>query len=532
MIGLAFIYQNCGMQKTFTLETMETAVPLCRDVESAEVAPKLKWDWIKELSRSPDTRWPSFDQVMASPVVADLDGDQFAEVVFVSFSKSKNDFFADTAGSIYIRNGVLRIVDGRTGKTLKSIGEQELAPYGSQTPLLVDLDKDGKVEIVYLGYAKVKETVNKVPVYDKSRIIALNSDGSLRWQHTLPITLNFTPTGFSASDINLDGIVDIQVGPHVISEDNQRKPVEILKLNGMSVTHYGTLSTSLDSELKTQSLINLLGVYNVDGSQKFAFAHPARSIAVGDLFDDVEGTEVVTTTNGLLAIYDGVKGTELSKIDLTQHNDLICPSGGVGGGPPSIGDFDGDSATVEIAVATGRHLTIFNKQLVPIYKFVTQDCSSRITGLTSFDLNGDKKAEILYADEEYFRIYEIIDGELKERHKLVNPSGTLYEYPVVADIDNNFSADILVVANNYPAAGFYKDAGEELDAAEGLATTGLRAFSSSAERSWMPTRPIWTQFNFHPDQFTDRAQFIPFAETNLKMFRQNNQGQNVNLKCK
>lgn len=527
LLGTLFLYQNCSANKQFSQSEMAKLVPFCREMDSAEVAPVLKWDWNSQLSSSPDSQWPTSNQVMSSPMVADLNGDGRPEVVFSTFSVTSKDHYSDSSGSSYRRNGVLRIVDGRTGKNLKSVGVQSHAPDGSYSPLLIDLDGDGKVEILYLKYI----TYNSSSVAQPRVLVALNHDGSLRWTHSLGVFFSTSSHGLTASDANNDGIVDILAGPALITEGTNKKPKELWRLSN-STSQNETVFSALDpTRPRNGYLITNTGVY-FNGVEKYSFAKTASGLAVGDIYPERYGLEIVTTSSSYLAVYSGLTGDVIKSIDLSSYNDLKCNDGAVGGGPPSVGDFDGDSSTLEIAVSTGRHLTIFDKNLVPKFKFVTQDCSSKVTGLTSYDLNGDLKAEVLYADEEYFRIYEIQNGALREVHKIVNPSGTLYEYPVVADIEGNFTAELILASNNYAVGSFYKDAHELKDAAEALATTGVRAFQSAGDQGWMPTRPLWNQYSFHPDQFNDDAQFVPFASLDPKIFRRNNQGAGVELKCK
>jgi hypothetical protein len=114
---------------------------------------------------------------------------------------------------------------------------------------------------------------------------------------------------------------------------------------------------------------------------------------------------------------------------------------------------------------------------------------------------------------------------------LVNPSGTLQEYPVVADIDGNGTASIVLVSNNYNVGGFYKDADELADGVTALGITGVRAFGSTSQQAWMPTRPVWNQHSFHPDLVTDAARFLTAPLVDSSFFRRNNQGYNLTLKC-
>ncbi|MNS46018.1 FG-GAP repeat protein [compost metagenome] len=189
---------------------------------------------------------------------------------------------------------------------------------------------------------------------------------------------------------------------------------------------------------------------------------------------------------------------------LSEHADLLCSGRTtVGGGQSTIGDFDGNSATLEIAVATGKSLTIFNNKGAKVAGYTTQDCSSLSTGITSFDFNGDGKPEIIYADEQYVRIFEM-DGSnnLKVIWSEINPSGTLREYPVVADVDGDGYSELVVVANNmWVDVNSVYQTPEQRDLARPV--TGLRVFGPQSVRAWMPTRAVWNQHAYMASNVTD-----------------------------
>jgi hypothetical protein len=273
-------------------------------------------------------------------------------------------------------------------------------------------------------------------------------------------------------------------------------------------------------------------VYDSDGSKKYNLPmalSPTNvlkpmSWVAADLNNDKK-MELIGSGTGTLDILDAQTGGSKVHVDLSQYNELLCPKG-IGGGPATIGDFDGDPSSIEIAMATGRYLIIMNSQGEMIAEYPTQDCSSLSTGISSFDFNGDGKPEILYGDEEYFRVFEMNNGKLEVIYQTPNPSGTLNEYPVVADIDGNNSADLLVVSNNYAAGNFYKDDGEAADGVVAKGITGVRAFSSSGADAWMPTRSIWNQFDYNPALVSDAGKAVsstPMDAFTARMFRRNAQ---------
>lgn len=472
-------YQNCANQvfqtemqfKSTSVEDLPVA-PVCRKIEADEVKPKLSYSWDYAMDV-----FPTFKQVMSSPVVGDIDGDKIPEIAFTTFE-----------GAAYSTKGVLRVLNGKTGASKFSITADELMPYGTMSPLFVDIDKDGKSEIIYLHYLGKK-------------IIALNSDGSLRWQHNLDFTgsavtaMTGCRAGFAAADIDGDGHSEIIAGSWIIAEDANKQPIvhtRLAEVTATCSTYAASLANAANSELR---IIGSTGVLDVSGNYLWKYkrnGHPATA----DLYPDVPGIEVVVSGGGYFTIYNGLTGEVLTDKQLSEHSDLICRYDAnnnplVGGGQPTIGDFDGDPNTLEIAVATGKSLTIFNSHGEKIAGSVTQDCSSFVTGLTSFDFNGDGKPEIIYADEQYVRIYGM-DGSnnLKVIWEDINPSGTLLEYPVVADVTGDGYAELVVVSNNYAVNGLYKTDDEK---ARASLITGLRVYTPTSERAWMPTRSLWNQ---------------------------------------
>lgn len=118
------------------------------------------------------------------------------------------------------------------------------------------------------------------------------------------------------------------------------------------------------------------------------------------------------------------------------------PKKGVGGGPPVVADFDGDKLP-EIAVASGFVYGVFEHDGSSKWFKKTQDLTSRQTGSSVFDFEADDRSEVLYNDELVLRIYDGRTG-----HTVVDPicntSGTLMEYPIAADVDNDGHAEIVV----------------------------------------------------------------------------------------
>jgi hypothetical protein len=64
-----------------------------------------------------------------------------------------------------------------------------------------------------------------------------------------------------------------------------------------------------------------------------------------------------------------------------------------------------------------------------------------------------------------------------------NSSRTRTEYPVIADVDGDFKANIVFSTNNDSDAALVTDA-------------GIEVFKDSLD-NWVSTRPIWNQHTYH-----------------------------------
>ena len=158
---------------------------------------------------------------------------------------------------------------------------------------------------------------------------------------------------------------------------------------------------------------------------------------------------------------------------------------GIGnGGPPTIADMDGDGLP-EIGIAGSSQYFVLNDDGSVLWQSATQDFTSSVTGSSVFDFDGDGRAEVAYADETTLRVYDGVTGNVL--FSLPNDSGTLFELPVIVDVDNDDHADMIVSANTFLA---------------GATINGVRVFQDK-NNSWVNTRKIWNQHAYHIDNVND-----------------------------
>ncbi len=491
---------------------------------SVPLTPVLKYAW-------GSTAAAAFkDSVMMAPVVIQLDDDNcdgkvderdIPEIVFLSFASAN-----------YNSNGTLHAISIVNG----AVVEKWTVPPSAVSP-------------ANPGRSIAAGNIDGVPGNEivtctaDNRVRAHRADGSELWLSKPSASDCIMP---SLADLDQDGKVEVIVEGHVLDGVTGAEIVPALMPQSKGNLIVSDVDNPPDGKL---DLVTASRVYRAGGAlvvdtglvnegllDTWARAYPA----VGDL--DKDGVPEVVASYGPAAA-NGIHRLLVWHLDpqapggfkvIRQSVDIngmlnpaLCGAGSNGnvrgGGPPTIADFNGDG-TPDVALAGGVGYAVFDGKklmdpLVPDDQTIlwikqTQDCSSAFTGSSVFDFNGDGKAEVIYADELNLHIYNGPDGT--ELFKACNTNGTLFEYPLVADVDNDGQADIVVVSNNYHAP---------FKCLDGTQTTGVRIFGDLAG-NWVRTRRVWNQHAYHvtnvAEDGTIPAVELPnYTQPKLNNFRQN-----------
>jgi hypothetical protein len=189
------------------------------------------------------------------------------------------------------------------------------------------------------------------------------------------------------------------------------------------------------------------------------------------------------------------------------------------GGPPTVADFDGDD-NPEIAAASADFYVVFDLECTGsplpeqceseyvLWKVPNRDCSSRVTGSSVFDFEGDGRAEVVYADQSHFRIFDGRTGQVLLEDE-THSSNTRMEMPIVVDVDNDGQSEVVV-----PEPNRSEDAG------------GIDIWED-ADNNWVRTRRIWNQHSYHVTNVSEDGQIPSDESENWRNGRLNNFRQNV-----
>lgn len=448
----------------------------------------LKWHW-----ESP-TNFPEDDNVVGMPVVVQLNDDNndgsiseldMPDLVFPSYQLG---FGNDGV--------VVRAVNGSDGSEIWSAPNSDI--INAVTPAAADLNGDGMVEIVM--------------AYQTKGLIALDSNGSVVW--TLEDSDSILPEADlnrgapNIADIDFDGIPEIVYGNAVVNSDGTVRWVGSQNIFGSWNERY-RLGFAADIRPEIDGLEVVVGpsMYDKDGNLLWvATSVPDGYAAVGDL--NLDGLpEIVVVGNERVYALDQFGKIIWGPVVLPATGDTCL------GGPPTLADTDGDGF-LEIGIAGRSSYFMLNHDGSSLWSSRVQDFTSCQTGSTVFDFQGDGRAEVIYADELAMRIYDGSTGQILT--EIPNDSGTGIELPVVADIDQDGQAELIVVTNE--SGPLVRD------------IKGVRVFESAGE-PWIGTRSIWNQHAYHISHVNDDGtvpnSYTPSWETHntfrLNTFEQGNE---------
>ena len=433
-------------------------------------APSVHCQWTAPPAGDP---FPDHKNVLATPMVVDFDLDndpasKRPSVVFVTYNGNDGDLPAcgvDPSGTYF---GVIRVIDGGDCHQIATFAAPRLVPSASVA--LGDVSGDGRADIV-------ANTIG-------GGVAAFGWSGagfSLLWElrgNQIPGMLTSWGgeclwNGPSIHDLDDDGRPEIITNGVVVSSTGQ-----VLDTNAAIVpsaipsTEYDTTGlepvvADLDGDGKPEMTDGrTLWEWNAGHFTPVAMNLGARGqVAVADF-----GTYGASAAADNPMVKDGIAeivviaGHQVRVMTLSGRvifGPLPLPAATpvAFGGPPTIGDFDGDGRP-ELAVASRGAYTVYDLDCTGpstpercpsgrmdgiLWSKEAKDVTSSATGSSIFDFDANGTAEAVYADECFTRVYDGPTGDVV--YSQSRTSCTWYENPVIADTNANGKAKIVVGSN-------------------------------------------------------------------------------------
>ena len=412
-------------------------------------------------SFEPEVQWlfgPT-EQSWVTPLVGNFTDDNGDDLI--DLCDVPDVLLVSNMGISYGTTCYIHVLDGETGIEHFSI-PPSAGVSCTATPAFGDIDGDGLPEIVAVW--------NNAMVY---RLMAFEHDGTVKWQNTTDGGMAdqfYRESGAIAlHDLDADGDVEI-VFNH-----------EVYDSSGTLLWQYpnpgpGELEATTAADLDGDGQLEVItghSAYHADGTLYFENfpTITAQSIPqIGNLDDDPDPEIFITSGQGIWM----VEHTGAVKYGPVTPTGVAAGAYLVWQRPGTIHDFDGDEIADWASSSQSAYAVYQGPSAADVlWQVVVADFSGAAGG-TAFDFLGDGVAEAMYADETAFRIYDGLTGT--SLLEIPRGSPTISEYPVVADIDNDGSAEILVVSSSGQPA--------------------LQAIRDIDDR-WIQARRIWNQHAYY-----------------------------------
>jgi hypothetical protein len=511
---------------------------------------KTKWNWTSA------TQYPNDLDIWSTPTVGRM-YDTNCDGTIDSLDSPVVVFVAGNTGTVNCNSGsnpdpkachdgVLRMLDGRTGGVIWSLAKASTTSVGfmAGTSLAIgDVDADGFMDIVAMtgeGY-----------------IVVIDRNGNVEYTSDLPYGTISVSTGWggglSVADMDLDGWPEIAYADTVWTMKGKTLKRAWVGGKGTGGAVDQSLSAISDMDQATDNHLELLAgntCYTSSGSVLWQNAAVNDGFpGVGDL--DKNGTpEAVIVGNGNVWILNGATGAIIT-------GPFALPGTG-SGGAPTIADFD-DDGYPEIGIAQANYYSVVKPTITGtaitgmtlLWKMGNHDFSSSVTGSTVFDFEGAGNPSVIYADECWLWVFDGKTGNV--RLAVSHSSFTATEASILADIDGDGHAEMLIPSqgvdmNTWNCIGYetgkqsingqYWTPGPQTNSSY----RGLIALGDTAD-SWVGTRTIWNEHTYHVTNVCDDSDnacalpnvygSIPTGETRnwtlpwLNDFRQNVQDKGI-----
>lgn len=434
------------------------------------ITPTLKWAWNGSAADQSDVN--VFGPVIVGHLTDDNGDGHYDENDVPTLVFAGRTLNPESASALVA-------VSGKDGHELWR--RTDIQATGNGSVAIADIDGDGKPEVL-------------VSNWNRTKLYALRNDGSVLWSTATGPAFSSEAVfdGITVADLNQDGKPEIIQGNHVF--DNTGKLLWVGAGDGGGTVYgsnYGFVSIAADIRPDIPGMEVIAGrtLYDADGHIIWNRTDISCDgfNAVGD-FGYPNPPQIVLASCGTLYLLDR-NGKTIWKTFVY---------GGGQGGPPTVADFGGEGKP-QIGVAASRNYTVYGADGSVRWSAQTYDLSSNVTGSSAFDFLDNGKVEVLYGDEQMFRIYDGATGAVL--WSTVNPSGTTFEYPVVADVDNDGHADIVIGANASPSSS--------------SPLRGVRVFSA-ATGGWAPTRTVWNEHGYHITNINDDGSVPQFEQSSWK----------------
>ncbi|MFV0346389.1 MAG: BspA family leucine-rich repeat surface protein [Bacteroidales bacterium] len=294
----------------------------------------------------------------------------------------------------------------------------------------------------------------------------------------------------AVADIDYDGIKEIALGRTVYKPSKDLQTLAVWRTVNSSDPNYAETS---DNDAGHTAFVDVNG----DGSMEVAVITKRNGVGyskeVVAYVWNIESGDILWNNNYGTQNWGGSAMT-ISDVDADQMPELVFMVG-------TGNDYYNSPGIVH---CYGWNGTTMAEQ----WQLVTNDISQS-TNVSAFDFNNDGKKEIVYRDQTH--LYLISDNGTNTPDILNNPgaggsaalSGTLSEYPVIVDIDNDGNTEIVLIEDE---VGFSNTAAY------------FAIYESATDGSWASARKVWNGFAYNPTMVNEDLTIPKYPASLLSEF--------------
>lgn len=383
--------------------------------------------------------------------------------------------------------GMLRAARGEDGRDLWSVTDTSLMLTAMAQISAADIDGDNIPEIIAVKH-HFKEGTGDFGMegkYETGTLLVFDNEGKLKFETEPWIGSKDTIEQIGAPTL---GDLDNDGNPEIFFEStvfNSRGTV-IFHMPEWGNDGHGSMVSLVD--LDGDGVLEIVAgrtVYRADGTRYWQSRLANGPTMVLDVDGDGLPEVILRDRPDRLHVLNGQTGAvKAGPLTWPMPTDSEGNQEGICSASMAAADLDGDGRP-DIIVPSGDKLLaikVNGSSLVKMWEAPILDYGGQCgaSGAAAFDFEGDGKYEVVYHDTQGMFVYRGTNGQ--RIYQSPRNSSTLFETPVIADVNNDGHAN-LVMTNENGILGIGGHAGIKV--------------LSNVGNNWPGTRRIWNQHTYH-----------------------------------
>ena len=447
---------------------------------------------------------PTWKHVFMTPIVINLTDDNAdgfineEDVPDIVFSAHEPSMCMSIECSCIATPAMVRAISGDDGREIWTIDDPRFRTNWETQIAAGDIDGDNLPEVL-VAKRVCNETGDIEGKFVTGNILCFEHDGTFKWESEpwhAPEEDIEDGSSIGIADLDHDGHPEIFRGASVFDYNGR-----LLWEGGAgrgSIGH-GCFSSAADLDgVGGMELVAGNTAYNADGTIMWQADKPDGLMGIADF--NLDGSpEVLLFSSGFgggVLILDGQTGAVLSQLSDGEVNAILVPviADIDGSGGPEIGVVGTCEEDFECFWGIDVNESTFAMNV--IWKEIIED-QTLGGGNSAFDFEGDGPFEVLQNDEQWVNVYSGLAHNVIYHAERVSVTG--WELPIVADVDNDDHAEIIVIQNGL---GVDK---------------GILVYRNDGD-DWVATRRIWNQFDYHITNVRENGKIPRFEVPNWTVY--------------